>query len=185
MARSSSGHGVLYRQSGASVRDTGAGVLKNKHKNMTTEQAKKGLGMLFTTSKRESGEEYIHYTSEAMKQHGIYYPIYEAVNNAAYDSGLSFEFSYEIASRAADILAEAEDWENDNDMTKRVDNACPIYINEIMNIYASDSWAVDEAQEEIGDAGDSTKRAQQAWYLQTQAMVGAIKNNLAEVIEHD
>ncbi len=139
------------------------------------------LARLFETSKRDNGEEYIHFRTDVMDKASDAYPVYQAVSDAAYDSGLSHGFSYEISSRAADILAESEDWDNDDDIIEAVDSSCPIYTGEIMQVYISDSWAVDEAGEEYGNEGDSTKRAQMAWYMLIRNMVQSIRTNLEAI----
>ena len=139
------------------------------------------LARLFETSKRENGEEYIHFRLDVMDKENEAYPVYQAVSDAAYNSGLSHEFSYEITSHACDILAEAEDWDNDDDITERVDSAVPVYTSELMQIYTADSFAVDEAADEYGNEGDSTKRAQMAWYSQIRDMVSSIRANLETV----
>jgi hypothetical protein len=144
---------------------------------MNTEAIKNMLDGIFTTVKKDNGEVQICFQDHAMKPESGLYPIYQAISKAQQDSGLTFDFSYEVAKKAVDILAEAELWE---DLTPAIDSAVPIYNGELMTIYANDWNAVDEAVEELG-GGDSVKNAQAGWYMAIENMVHAIKENLSEL----
>ena len=87
-----------------------------------------------------------------------------------------------LPDKAVDILSECE-WDDDDSISEFVDGAVPIYTGELMEIYASNSSAVDEAVEEMGQQGDSSKNASIAWYIQIERMVSAIKSELEELIE--
>lgn len=108
------------------------------------------------------------------------YPIYEAVSTAAYNSGLTHAFSYEIAKRAADILAE-NDWTDDDlDATDAIDAAVPIYTAELMTMYAHNWDAIDAANNETGTPTvyDSVQAARVGWYSAIDSMCRAIIENL-------
>ena len=78
------------------------------------------------------------------------------------------------------------DWDNDDAITESVDQAVPIYTNEVMSIYANNHWAVDEAVNNIGGSGaESDQRAKYGWYEQIQQMTEAIKTNLLKLVEDD
>jgi len=153
---------------------------------MNKKEIQELLGKVFTTRAAQGGDkedEIIIFAPDHFDKTTDLHTVSEVVSTAMYESGLTHEFSYEIASRAADILAEAEDWDNEDALQEAIDSAIPIYTNELMSIYASNSWAVDEAAEELGNEGDSTRRAQQAWYMQIQSMGEAIKTGLQELID--
>jgi hypothetical protein len=150
---------------------------------MNEKRAREILARLFVP--RAGGLEGEVFRSEYMKEDAPEYAVYEAVSNAQRDSGLTFDFSYEIGSRAANILAEAEDWTDDDDIRERIDSSVPIYTHELMQIYASDWGAVDEAREELGPGENSEREAAMAWYMLIERMVYAIRGNLAEVCEAD
>lgn len=146
---------------------------------MTKGEIKTALGRIFATSKRDNGDEYIHFTSECMKPESADYSVYQAVSDAAYNSGLSHGFSYEILSRAAGILVESEDWD---EIVEAVDAAVPIYTSELMAIYAHDAHAVDDAADELGQAKDTTAAASQAWYMLIERMTGALALRLEDLL---
>jgi hypothetical protein len=142
-------------------------------------EIQKKLAGIFTTVKRDNGDEFTTFTQESMRSDSELYPIYIAISTAQRESGLSFDFSYKIAELAVDILAECENWENSDQTDELIEQAVPIYTSELMEIYANDSWAVDEAIESMGGAElDSVARARVAWYYAIQGMLGAIANNL-------
>ena len=92
--------------------------------------------------------------------------LYEIVSDIAHKSGMSYNFSYEIMSKACDIVADysfdskyAED-----DLVEMIDNAIPVYTNELMTIYQQNWHLVDDANEELGGEGDSVVHAQRGWY---------------------
>lgn len=149
---------------------------------MDQQKVRNILANLFKTSKREDNEEYIHFNTDYMRRENTdSYAVYQAVSNAGFESGLTHSFSYEIMSRAADILADLADWNDDDAIIEAVDQGVPIYTNELMQIYVSNSWAVDEAAEEYGSEGDSTDRARWAWGSQIRSMVYAIRTNIAAI----
>lgn len=151
---------------------------------MQKKEIQKHLDALFTTSKRDDDSEYIHFTSEYMRPEHEGYAVYQAVSDAAHDSGLTHDFSYEISSRAAQCLIDVEDWDESHDdaMREAIDSSVPIYNSDLTTIYTSNSWAVDEAREEYGSQ-DSIKDAQMAWYSQISAMVYAIRTNLEPLLD--
>lgn len=106
-------------------------------------------------------------------------PIREAVSNAMHDSGLTHNFSYEIANIAVDILAGDRDWNDNDELCEAIDNCVPVYNSTLMTIYL-DNWnSVDEAVKDMGGESDGAVRnAQKGWYLEIQAMIDAIKHNL-------
>ena len=131
---------------------------------------------------RAEGLEGKCYRSEYMMDEHEAHAIYEAVSSAAFDSGLSHGFSYEIGERACGILADLDDWDDDDSITEAVDGAVPIYTHELMKIYASNHSAVDEAVNELGDNHeDSVQNAKMAWYLEIEKMVRAIKSNIEAI----
>jgi len=151
---------------------------------MNKETVKKYLSEMFVP--RDEPLEGVCFRSEFMnKEHHEAYPIQRIISNAQRESGLSFDFSYEIASRAVDVLSNVDDWEDDDAITEAVDSSVPIYTYDLMKIYASDSWAVDETREEMGTAENSEKQAQWAWYAQIESMVQSIKSKVEEIINED
>lgn len=145
---------------------------------MQLDTAKTLLSSVFTTVKiQDTNEERTCFQSEYMSEDsGDKYEVYRNVSDAMHDSGLTHDFSYEIASRAVQILAELADWDDMDAISEQVDSSVPIYNGEITEIYTANSWAVDEARESMG-AVDSIKDAQMAWYSQIEQMIEAIKGN--------
>lgn len=147
---------------------------------MNKSEIKDILSRLFVP--RSEGLEGVCFRDEYMDKANKAYPVYQAVSDAQRESDLTFDFSYNIANRAVDILSELEDWEND-DITEAVDASCPIYTAEIMAIYQGNHWAVDEAIQELGSGEDSLKNALYGWYRQIEQMTEAIRSKLAEIVE--
>ena len=109
--------------------------------------------------------------------------LYELVSNIAQNSGMSFEFSYNIMSQACTIASEYllnSEGDEDN-INELVDNAVPIYNNELMQIYVSDWSIVDEAHDELGGSqDDSVGRAQLAWYYILERVTREVIENVSD-----
>lgn len=141
------------------------------------------IGELFTTMKLSNDEERTIYNEKYIKaQEGTTeHDLYEMVSNIAYKSGMSFEFSYRVISKACGVVSQYllnSDGDDDN-IHELVDNAVPIYNHELMQIYVSDWSIVDEAHDElVGNEDDSVGRAQVAWYYilerVTREIIGAV-----------
>jgi hypothetical protein len=145
---------------------------------------KQVLNNIFVLVDKDTKDERYCFMQEIMNKEDKNYPIYRAISEAQYKSGLTFDFSYEIAVKAVDILSELEDWDDDAIITEAVDSSVPIYTNELMKIYQGNSWAVDEAVDNIGGSGeDSEQRAKYGWYEQIEQMTEAIKANLLELVD--
>src|SRR3990167_9698448 len=152
---------------------------------MKLQEIKKSLNDVFVLVDKDTEKERYCFNDEIIKKENANYPIYEAISNAMHESDLTFNFRYQIATKAVDILADLEDWENDDAITESVDSSVPIYTSELMEIYQSNNWAVDEAAKEMGGGEDSTQNAQYGWYNQINQMAAVIKNNLLALIEED
>lgn len=112
--------------------------------------------------------------------------IYRAVSNAQRDSELTFSFSYEVASKAVDILAGLEDWDNEEALHEAIDAAIPVYNGELMQIYLDNWHVVDDACEEMEEGSEaSAARAQVGWYVAIRDMVHAIKSNIENICEEN
>lgn len=133
---------------------------------------------------RDKGLEGLCFRSEYMKKDSEAYPIQQIISTAQHDSGLSFNFSYEIASRAVDILAGQDDWE---EISEAVDSSVPVYNSDIAEIYSANAWAVDDAINEFGasDDADSIQRAQLGWFYAIENMARSIAGELEELIDED
>ena len=147
-------------------------------------EIQEALNDVFVLVDKDKPTERFCFSNEYMKtENTVPYSIYQAISDVQQASGLSFDFSYVIAKKAVDILAELEDWDNDDAIAEAVDGSVPIYTNELMTIYAHNGWAVDEAEAELGFGGDtSMDRAKGGWYLQIQQMTQAIKTNLLKLV---
>lgn len=131
-----------------------------------TKKDQKALYELFTTIQADDGERIVYSKKYLYAERGTYERyMYETVSNIAHASDLTHDFSYEIMSRACDVLAELDDPNDEDAISEAADAIVPVYTHDLMQIYASNSWAVDEACEEYGTSGDSTNRAQMAWYV--------------------
>ena len=149
---------------------------------MNQKQIKATLEHIFETVERNDGSEVRAFTPASMHEDSGEYPIQQAISKAMQDSGLTFDFSYEVADKAVDILAESEDWTDQDAINEAIDLAIPVFTFDLMEMYASDSWQVDEAVKEMGgDNEDSVKRAQIGWYVAIQNMTNAIISNLSEL----
>ena len=119
------------------------------------------------------------------------YAIYTAVSEAQRASNLSHDFAYTVANLAVDILIDADDWQDSDALAQCIDQTVPVYNGELMEIYANDWHAVDEAEEEYGlsvstDGQNlSVLRAQRGWYYAIEQMVHGIINNLPNLEAHD
>lgn len=145
-------------------------------KYMTQEKTKELLTKLFNTGKRDNGEDFICFTDACFEGGTKLNNMYYTVKNVMRESGLTHEFSYQIASRAVDILAGLDDWENEDkrdDFLEAVDSAVPIYTDKIMEIYLSNSESVDEAEAELGGT-NAEQRARNAWYMLIERMTSEI-----------
>lgn len=108
------------------------------------------------------------------------YTIYTEVSDAQRESGLTFGFAYEIGSRAVDILQEV-DWNDEDAIREAIDQAVPIYTNELMTIYLGDYSVIDEMEEVWGNSCDCVSRAQRGWYYAIENMLQAIKSKLEAI----
>lgn len=147
---------------------------------MNINDIKKVLGDLFVP--RDNDLEGVCFNYDFMnKDNADKYAICQAVSNVMHESGLTHNFSYEIASRAVNILGEVEDWTDDDTIRELVDSYIPIYTGEVMEIYQSNSWAVDEAVKEFGN-NDSDSNAKMGWYMQISQMTDNIKSSLLDLV---
>ena len=144
---------------------------------MNIERMKEYLSGLFVP--RKEGLEGVCFNGEYMDKRSEAYEIYRAFSDAQQNSGLSFDFSYNIASKVCDILINCEEWDVADES---INEYLPIYTAEIMEIYKADSGTVDEACEELGE-GDSVARALNGWYLSISNMLHEVKEKLTEIIE--
>ena len=100
-----------------------------------------------------------------------------------HDSGLTFNFSYKVMDKALNVLSDLNDWKNDDELCEAIDGCVPVYNSELAEIYASNSWMVDEAIKELGPGEDSMKNAAYGWYKAISDMAYSLKNKLDEMIE--
>jgi hypothetical protein len=161
---------------------------------MNKSELLKLLPNLFYSKKIEDEVERICFTDSYMNRENINeYAIYKAVSEAQHNSGLTFDFSYEVASRAVDVITTLIDQydddlanlEDSDNITEAVDGIIPVSTHDLMQIYQSNSWLVDEARQELGNDGDTTQQAQQAWYKAINDMVHAIIPALQELIDEE
>ena len=155
---------------------------------MNKTQIKSTLKNLFTIVKKETSEEVYAFKLEDMQEFINHtatlnpnYPIYQAVSKAMHDSGLSFNFSYEIAKRAVDVILDTDEEkleDSEHDFSEKIDQQVPIYYAELMQIYLSDWETVDEVANTFGNITDCVSGARQAWYNEIEKMLSAIITNL-------
>lgn len=128
-------------------------------------------------------DDFLHAEGDTQK-----HAIYESVSNAQRESDLTFDFSYKVAEKAVNILQELKDFEDISDnIHKLIESEVPIYNGEVMDIYTSDSWTIDEGRESgmINNEGDTMTQAQDAWRNQIYNMVYAIADSLANCYEFE
>jgi hypothetical protein len=140
------------------------------------------LSRLFVPRAKESGG--VYFSSEFWDDTAPNHKIFLAVRDAQIESELTFHFSFQIASRAANILADCEDWDDPDQISEAVDAAVPVYNYELAGIYAQNSHVVDTACKELGGWDkNSMERAALGWYYAIDNMVHAIAKNLKAIIE--
>lgn len=150
---------------------------------MNKTEAKNFLSTLFVP--RDHALKGVAFRSEYMKEGSEAYRIYDIVSQAQHESGMTFDFSYVIAKSVCDILSNLDDWDDDDDLGDAVDAEVPVYSSELMEIFESNSWAVDEAIEEYGKGADVEKDASAAWYSLIRTMVIVIRDGLQEIISKE
>ncbi len=155
---------------------------------MTKSQVKKYLSTLFVP--RAADLKGNAFRSEYMDKAHAAHSIYQAVSEAQRLSDLTHDFSYEISERAVDALLSADndygakDWNDDDNLQECTDGQVPCYTGELMEIFQSNSWAVDEAVNEFGHGENSTSDAGLAWERQIQQMAFAIRTALNDLIDN-
>jgi hypothetical protein len=152
---------------------------------MKQQEIKTILASLFVPRKpNENGEgDGVAFRSEYMDKSNLAYPVYEAVSTCGFESNLTHSFSYEIMSRACSILCDLEDWDATDELQEQIDAMVPVYTSELMQVYAANSWAVDEAREEYGTGENSDSDAGRAWYMLIERMTNSIMEALTELSE--
>jgi uncharacterized protein YktA (UPF0223 family) len=151
-------------------------------KNMTKEEIKELLKDVF----KETDDGKIVFNQDYLNpDNQDKYTIYQAISKAKHASNLSFDFSYLVADKAVGILTdlEVEEWENDEKINEMVDGCIPIYTSDLIEIYQSDSWAVNEARKEFGVGKDCETEAQLAWYQAIKQMTYEIVKNLFAIAD--
>ena len=151
---------------------------------MKIEELQQHLAKVFTY--KEMGEEKIPVFSDDYlfaKDGTIEKTMYETISNVQRKSDLTFEFSYQVMDKVLDILSDLSDWNDDDELREAIFGRVPIYNNELAEIYASNSWVVDEAMKELGPGEDSVKNAAYGWYKAISDMAYSLKNKLDELIE--
>lgn len=143
------------------------------------------LSELFTIKKMSNDEERIIYSDKYIKAEKgtIEHDLYELVSNIAYNSGMTFDFSYSVISKACDVASEylLDSEGNEDNINELVDNAVPVYNHELMQIYVSNWDIVDEASGEMcGSDDNSVQRAQYAWYYIINRMTHEIIDAVSE-----
>lgn len=156
-------------------------------KIMTKKEVQKHLSALFTTVKvQDTGEERICFDRAYLSapDGSDEKNVQEIVSSVMFESGLTHDFSYDIASSACDVLANADELTGDMHH-ELIDSHVPIYYHDISKIYLANWGAVDEYREEVGGGtpADSMKDAQGAWYMLIENMVREIGEKLAKLVE--
>lgn len=141
------------------------------------------VGDLFTTMMLDDQTERIIYNKAYINAENdtVEHELYQLTSNIAHNSGLSFDFSYEIMQRACAIVAELPIWngddiDSDDGIHEAVDNAVPVYNAELLKIAnMHDYHLIDEAMSEHG-AADIIGACSVAWY-------NAIYSAVYEIVE--
>ena len=154
---------------------------------MTKKELREHLSKVLTLKTHEGREPWLCFADDyLLAEDGTdEKSVQQLVSKAQQNSGLTFDFSYTIASDAVDILAELEDWEDDDAIAQAVDQAVPIYYHDIQKIYAGNYGAVDEWRDEVGGGStpsDCMKDAQGAWYHEIEKMVRVLRDALGDLI---
>ena len=139
------------------------------------------LAKLFTVKKFEdTGEERIIYRDEFI--HGDAgtpeRALYELVSDTMYKSDLSHSFSYEIASRAVDIIAEhyiEDECDHHSDLEEHIESSVPVYNYDLLKIVNTCDYSlIDEAREVYGNDIDTMTACSIAWHNQIDLAVNQI-----------
>ena len=157
---------------------------------MTKEKLEKILSNLFEIAHKDTDNERIVFKQSSMKKENIdEYAVYQVVSDVMHNSGMSFNFSYEVANKTVDVITTLSDqydgnWDNDDAKTESIDAIIPVYTHDLMQIYQDNSWLVDEAMSEYGTPGnDSNKNAAMGWYHAISNMVNELIPKLEELID--
>ena len=139
------------------------------------------LSKLFTVKKFEdTGEERIIYRDEFI--HGDAgtpeRALYELVSDTMYKSDLSHDFSYEVASRAVDIIAEhyiEDECDHYSDFEEHIESSVPVYNYDLLKIVNCNQYhLLDEAREVHGNDIDTITACSIAWHNQIDLAVNQI-----------
>ena len=131
------------------------------------------LGELFTTRDNGNDTKRIVYSDVYLRapDNTTEHDLYEIVSDIARGLGVTHSFSYEIMSRAVDVLAEAynnadnmEMFDVDN-ITEDIDAIVPVYTHDLLKIAnPGDYHHIDEAREVHGNELDTIQACAAAWY---------------------
>lgn len=130
------------------------------------------LAGLFTKADEGTNKERIIYHNEYLSAPGNTpeRDLYEIVSDVAFDSGLTHGFSYEIMSRAVDVLAEAYNHNEPADIEvdylhEDIDAIVPVYNYTLLMIAnPGDYHNIDEAREVFGNDIDTIEACRVAWF---------------------
>ena len=128
------------------------------------------LNELFNVIKDANDDNRIVYSEDYMfaKEGTAQRDLYELVSDIAHATGLSHGFSYEIVSRAVDVLVSLDEQEQDLDIAgidEAVDAIVPVYNHTLLLIAnPSDYHHIDEAREVHGNEVDTITACAYAWY---------------------
>lgn len=96
--------------------------------------------------------------------------LYEIVSDVAYSLDVTHSFSYEIVSRACDVLAEAYANENTTDvdvdmLAGDIESIVPVYTQVLLRIAnPGDYHHIDDAREAFGNELSTTEACAAAWH---------------------
>lgn len=129
------------------------------------------VGNLFTIMQLDNGNERIIYSKQYINAENdtVEHDLYQLTSNIASESGLSFDFSYQIMSRVCNIVSElpifdSEEPDNDDGIHEAVDSAVPVYNAELLQIAnVHDYHLIDAAIEEYECEG-IISACSYAWY---------------------
>ncbi len=112
--------------------------------------------------------------------------VYELVSDIAHASGLSHSFSFEVISRACNILTKLNVWDgddiDDDALREAVESATPVYNHELLKIVnTADYGLVNDALAESGN-NDIITACSYAW---DTAIYNAVHELYREVVDYN
>lgn len=121
---------------------------------MNKERLDNAIAGVFAVLDEGTRDERIAFTQEALKSDGSsdIAILGRLVSDVMRESGLSFNFSYTVASKALDAIASVESLDDNDALQEAFESTIPFYTPEVMQLMQQDWNLVDDIIESMGAA---------------------------------